>query len=194
MTEPLTESERWLLSFYRVSEISGALFFGRIARSLKPGRVQVDMTKHFSDEAQHAWYWTRCLERLGTEPLKLDQAYQDQYVTAAGLPANLMEILAVTQVFEKRVINQYARHVNVVALRPEIKETLLTIMQDEQWHVAWIRDALKLLEPDFGAANIEATLERFTKADEDVYRATLKEQSQRVEDLMLNAEKRHGNA
>ena len=29
---------------------------------------------------------------------------------AIGMPVSLMEILAVTQTFEKRVINQYARH------------------------------------------------------------------------------------
>src|SRR5688500_8166637 len=85
----LSENERWILSFYRTSEISGALFFGRLAKSMRPGTVQRDMTKHFSDEAMHAWYWTSCLERLGEKPLKLDQSYQDQYLLAAGMPANL---------------------------------------------------------------------------------------------------------
>src|SRR5207244_5261114 len=98
------------LSFYRTSEISGSLFFGRLARSMKPGPIQRDMTKHFSDEALHAWYWTSCIENLGAQPLKLREAYQDQYLAAAGMPANLMEILAITQIFERRVVNQYARH------------------------------------------------------------------------------------
>ena len=30
----LAENDRWLLSFYRSSEINGALFFGRIARAV----------------------------------------------------------------------------------------------------------------------------------------------------------------
>jgi hypothetical protein len=109
----LSENELWILSFYRVSEISGALFFGRLARSMQPGRSQEDMTKHFSDEAVHAWYWTDGIQRLDAKPLKLDVAYQDQYLTAAGMPVNMMEILAITQVFERRVMNQYKRHSQV---------------------------------------------------------------------------------
>src|SRR6267142_354827 len=104
----LDENQLWLLSFYRSSEISGSLFFGRLARSMKPSAIQADMTKHFSDEAQHAWFWTSCINRLGAEPIKLSSAYQDQYLTAAGAPSNMMEILAITQIFEKRVVNQYA--------------------------------------------------------------------------------------
>jgi bacterioferritin (cytochrome b1) len=183
VSDKLTQSELWVASFYRVSEISGALFFGRIARSLKPGAVQRDMTKHFADEAQHAWLWTDCLQRMGAEPLKLDQSYQDQYGAAAGLPANLMEILAVTQVFEKRVINQYARHLNMPGVRTEIRDTLLRIMQDEQWHIEWIREALQTLEPEFGADNIAQTIERFRAADEEVYQKTLIEHEQRISEL-----------
>src|SRR5437763_882854 len=86
------ENELWILSFYRTSEISGALFFGRLARSMKPGPLQADMTKHFADESQHSWYWTRCLEELGARAYKLDDAYQDQYFQAAGMPVNFMAV------------------------------------------------------------------------------------------------------
>src|SRR4051794_27971991 len=126
----LSAEDEWLLSFYRTSEISGALFFGRIARSLKPGPTQRDMTRHFADEAQHARYWTNCIEDVGARALKLDAAYQDQYISAVGLPANLMEILAITSVFERRVVNQYARHLRVphLHLHPAVKHTLDTIV------------------------------------------------------------------
>lgn len=130
MHTPLTDNELWLLSFYRTSEISGALFFGRLAKSMSPGQVQHDMTKHFADESQHAWYWSACMAQLGAQPLALNGAYQDQYVAATGLPANLMEVLALTQVFERRVINQYARHSRVPHLHPAVKATLDTISGD----------------------------------------------------------------
>ncbi len=178
------ENERWLLSFYRTSEISGALFFGRVARGLRPGPVQRDLTKHFADEAAHAWRWTDCLERLGAPPLKLGEAYQDKYLAAAGMPANLMEILAITQVFERRVIGQYALHGRVPDLHPEITRTLAAIMEDEKWHLQWIGDALKALEQDYGAEEIRATIERCTAADREVYRQTLVEHEERVEALL----------
>lgn len=106
----IDENLHWILSFYRTSEISGALFFGELARSLRPSAIQQDMTRHFADEANHARIWTDCMESLGVEPLKLPTAYQNQYLAAAGMPVNLMEILAITQVFEKRVVAQYALH------------------------------------------------------------------------------------
>jgi bacterioferritin (cytochrome b1) len=180
----LSENELWLLSFYRTSEISGSLFFGRLAKSLKPSAIQHDMTKHFSDEALHAWHWSACIEGLGAKPLKLTEAYQDQYLTAAGAPSNLMEVLAITQVFEKRVIHQYSRHREVEGLRPIIERTLSTIMQDERWHIQWIGKALKSMEPEYGKELIEKTLKRFWQADQEVYRKTVNEHEDRIQHLI----------
>src|SRR4029079_491029 len=73
----IDENLLWLLSSYRTSEISGALFFGQLARRLKPGAIQMDMTAHFADEAQHARYWTDCIAELSAAPLKLDASDTD---------------------------------------------------------------------------------------------------------------------
>jgi hypothetical protein len=184
----LSEDERWILSFYRTSEIAGALFFGRLAKSLRPSSIQHDLTKHFSDEAVHAWHWTNCLSRLGAEPLRLREAYQDQYFVAAGMPANLMEVLAITQVFERRVIHQYALHSRVPGLAVEVKETLERIMVDEKWHIEWVRAALKRMEPEYGRDAIDATVNRFWQADQAVYQQTMAEHQARVESLMRTGE------
>ncbi len=177
---PLSEDELFLLSFYRSSEINGSLFFGRLARALKPGPIQHDLTKHFADEAQHAWYWTECIDQLGSRPIKLADAYQDRYLEAVGLPMNVMEVLAITLVFERRVINQYAKHLAVPHLQPEIGATINRIMEDERWHVQWVRDALVDLEPRFGKDHIDATLKRYRQADQDVYAQALVEYEGRL--------------
>ncbi len=179
----LNENELWLLSFYRSSEISGSLFFGRLARSMKPGAIQTDMTKHFSDEALHAWYWTSCIDALGAKPIRLSSSYQDQYLTAAGAPSNLMEILAITQIFEKRVVHQYARHSQIEQIPTTVRETLSKIMVDEKWHIQWIHDALKFMEPDYGKDLIDRTLKRFWEADQEVYRKTTQEHEERLKHL-----------
>ena len=194
MGEKLDENELWILSFYRTSEISGALFFGRLAKSMRPGPIQRDMTKHFADESQHAWYWTSCVERLGAKPLKLAEAYQDQYLAAAGMPANLMEVLALTQTFERRVINQYALHGRVPNLRPEVKETLERIMQDERWHIEWVGEAIKGMEADYGTEYIQSTLRRYWEADQEVYRNTMREHAERVDEFIKFIERKRGRA
>ena len=176
----LSDDERFLLSYYRVSEINGSLFFGRLARALRPSPIQHDLTRHFADEAQHAWYWTQCLHSLGAQPLKLSDAYQDQYLEAAGLPVNLMEVLAITLVFERRVINQYAKHRGVPDLQPQVGATIDRIMEDERWHVQWVRDALDGMAERFGKDTIDATLRRYRDADREVYAKTLQEHEERV--------------
>jgi hypothetical protein len=180
----LSENELWLLSFYRSSEISGALFFGKLAQSIKSGPIQHDMTKHFADEATHSWYWTQCIERLGSKPLKLRQVYQDQYIEAAGMPVNIMEVLAITQVFELRVISQYAVHSQAHGLDPVIGETLHRIMEDEKWHIEWIRDALHEMENQHGHDLVEKTIRKFKEADREVYSHTMSEHGERIKEIL----------
>ncbi len=181
----IDENLHWILSFYRTSEISGALFFGELARSLRPSAIQQDMTRHFADEANHARIWTDCMEELGVQPLKLPTAYQNQYIAAAGMPANLMEILAITQVFEKRVVAQYALHRESPDVPDVVARTIETIMDDEKWHIQWIRDALHDMEDEYGADNIKDTLRRFTLADREVYQKTAEEHAERIGELRL---------
>ena len=175
------ENTLWLLSFYRNSEIGGSLFFGRLARTLSASPFQHDLSRHFADEAQHAWYWTRCIEELGARPLALDAAYQDRYLAAAGVPANLMEVLALTQVFELRVIRQYALHARAGQLPAPVRATLDMIMQDETRHIRWIRRALDAMAPEYGREAVEHAVRRFAAADREVFAATLDEHAARVQ-------------
>lgn len=186
----ICDDELWLLSFYRVSEISGSLFFGRLARSMKPGPIQIDMTKHFADEAQHAWLWTECLGKLGLEPLKVEEAYQDQYIAEAGMPVNVMEVLAITQIFEQRVLRQYNMHRQIPNLNPIVRTYLETIMKDEEWHIKWIRGELKKMEAEYGRDNILATLKRFHEADERVYQKAMEENAHRLKNILAFYETR----
>lgn len=180
----MKEHEQWLLSYYRTSEISGALFFGRLARSLKAPSVQADLTKHFADESQHAWLWNKCLNDLGMPAIRVQESYQDQYLEAAGMPMNLMEVLAITQVFERRVIGQYGIHRQFDDLNPIVAQTIDRIMDDEKWHIHWVGEALKGMEESFGKDHIDETLRRYRLADQQVYEKTLKEHGERLQDIL----------
>ncbi len=179
----INENLHWLLSFYRTSEMSGALFFGQLARRLKPGQIQVDLTHHFADEAQHAWYWTNTLHELGVEPLNLSESYQDRYLKEAGLPANLMEVLAVTQVFEQRVIRQYHQHLARSEKQPKpVIDTLRRIMIDERWHIAWVRKTLDTMREKHGGDCVDAAIDRFRAADDRIYQSLTNEHLDRLEE------------
>ncbi len=187
----LSDDELFVLSYYRTSEINGSLFFGRLARTLKAGPIQHDMTKHFADEAQHAWYWTDCIERLDAKPIKQSSGYQDQYLEAVGIPANLMEVLAITLVFEQRVIHQYARHLKLPGLHPQIASAFGLIMEDEKWHQQWVREALAGMEDRYGKDHITDTIARNKAADREVYAKTLEEYDARLGFLFEHRKERH---
>ncbi len=175
----LNDTERWLLSYYRDGELSGALFFGKMARYLPAGPIQKDLTRHFADESEHASLWTDTLYQLGYKPVKINDVYQDAYLDAAGLPINIMEILAITTVFEDRVLSQYQKHYALPGLNPQIAKTLKAIMDDEKWHILWIKKALQNLEAVYGKNEIQKKLDYYKDADNQVYQKTKKENDQR---------------
>jgi len=177
------EAERWLLSYYRASEIDGALFFGRLARVIRDPAVQADLTRHFADESQHSRWWTDCMDELGVRPIKVMSSYQDAYLEAGGAPANVMEVLAVTLAFERRVAGSYAAHAKVTTIAAPIRTTLQKIMKDEGWHIQWVSKALESLEPVYGADAVAAAIARYADADREVYQRTLAEHDDIVQSL-----------
>ena len=141
------------------------------------------LTHHFADEAQHAWYWTNTLHELGVEPLNLSESYQDRYLKEAGLPANLMEVLAVTQVFEQRVIRQYHQHLARSEKQPKpVIDTLRRIMIDERWHIAWVRKTLDTMREKHGGDCVDAAIDRFRAADDRIYQSLSNEHLDRLEE------------
>jgi bacterioferritin (cytochrome b1) len=178
-TTELSENDLWIASFYRSSEMSGAMFFGRVARTIR-GPLQKDVTHHFADESAHAAYWTDCINGLGLRAIPMRDAYQDRYLEAVGIPSSLMEVMAITLVFEKRVIGHYNQHLRQETTIVEpVKATIQKIMQDERWHVRYVREALKDMEERYGAEEIQSTLGRYTAADVEVYAQTMAEYEER---------------
>jgi len=176
----LSENDCWLLSYYRTSEIDGAKFFSRIADLVRTADLTAEVTQHFADEAQHAAIWTQCLTDLGERPLKIASSYQRQYFAEIGVPANLMEVMAITQVFERRVIGQYRRQLRYPGTHPRVREALDRIMADERWHLRYVRTALDAMRVRYGDERVTDTIARYTEADEAVYARTLAEYGDRV--------------
>lgn len=176
----VNDNDRWMMSYYRVSEINGALFFGRVARIMRPGQLQCQVTHHFADEAAHSSYWTSCMEDLGCHPEKQRATYQDRYFAALGVPANLMEVMAITLVFEKRVIGHYRRHLIYPDTHPRIKQTIERIMLDERRHVKYVREALDDMGAKYGADFVAQTLKRYEDADADAYAGMVSEFGERM--------------
>src|SRR5262249_48202957 len=156
-------------------EFDGARFFTVVAEFVRTIELSADVAQHCADEAKHAALWTKCLTDLGEQPLRIRDSYQSQYFDLIGVPVNLMEIMAITHVFEKRVIGQYGRQLRHPGTHPRVRMTLERIMHDERWHVRYVRQALDGLTERYGESHVERTIARYTEADLQVYEKTLEE-------------------
>jgi len=101
-----------------------------------------------------------------------------------------MEVMAITQIFEKRVIAQYRQHLRLPGTHQAIRETIERIMLDERWHVAYVGQALRDMAERYGAEAIDETLTRFAAADQEIYARTLEEYRERTDFLFEQSAKR----
>jgi acyl carrier protein len=165
----ISDNELWLLSYYRESELAGALLMGRLARETDDDDLRVRLTEHCAEEARHAWAWTECILNVGGTPKKVSETYQSRYHAAVGNPTNLLEVLALTQIFERRVVRHFRAHLSWPGTHPEIKRTLQQLIEEEANHLRWVKDRLDDYGEAHGEASVKEMMDRFKRIDEDVY-------------------------
>jgi hypothetical protein len=141
--------ERWLLAFYRNSELHGALLMGRLARAIGDAALAASATRHCATEARHAAMLTEALAGMG-QRLDLDTGtIQDHYNRAGGVPTALTDLLVLSEVLEKRVLASYRAHLartDVSAAARTVLEAIVSEMEREEDgtdpHAGWIDRAL----------------------------------------------------
>ena len=99
----ISNEELYILSYYRAGELAGSILFGRLAFHTEVDSLRSPLTHHCLEEAEHAWVWTKAIKDLGGTPIKVTHTYQTEYGRAFGMPKNILEVLCLTQVLEKRV-------------------------------------------------------------------------------------------
>lgn len=165
----VSENELWLLSYYRESELAGALLMGRLARETDDDDLRVRLTEHCAEEARHAWAWTETIMRVGGTPKRVSETYQSRYHAAVGNPSNLLEVLALTQIFERRVVRHFKAHLAWPGTHPEVARTLQQLIDEEVGHIRWVKDRLDAYGAIHGELVVREMLDRFQRIDEQVY-------------------------
>lgn len=165
----INDNDLWAISYYRSSELAGSLLMGRMARQVRDGELRARLTWHFAEEARHAWRWTEVIRRLGADPLLITETYQSNYFSEVGIPKNDLELLAITQVFEKRVAYHFSLHRKRENTHPLIKEMLGNMCCDEGPHIRWIREKLDEMAKSGKADEVTKKLKKFEAIDKKVY-------------------------
>ena len=163
-------AELSLLNFYRASELHGGLILGQMVRRTRDADLIMQLTKHSAEEVMHALLWTETIVAGGGRPAPLSDTYQNLYVEVVGTPISLLEVLALTQVFERRVYRHFTQHLRRPDVHPVVAKTLQRMLDEERGHLSWVKH---WLDEQGRAKGREVTdvIRRYQVADQRVYDA-----------------------
>lgn len=173
------DSELRLLNFYRASELHGGLILGQVARRARDGALALDLLRHAAEEIEHARLWTETILRVGGRVQPVRSTYQTRYTEAIGCPVGLLPVLAITQVFERRVYRHFLEHLRRPGTHPAVRATLRRMLEEEKGHLSWVKRWLDEQAATRGSIVAE-TMRRYAEVDARVYDALTLELGWRV--------------
>jgi bacterioferritin (cytochrome b1) len=167
------EKQILIFSFYRDAELRGARLLFNMLGHLKDPDAQVKMSKHLADETRHAWLWTKRIADLGGTPVQIEDGYQRRLGLRAGVPKNIVDLLALTVVVEERAQRRYMAHAALPDVDDATREVLKAVTEDENWHLSWIEKKMReIAQAEGDEQRAEDALERYREIDREVW-ATL---------------------
>ena len=165
----VSDNDVWILSYYRESELAGALVMGRLSQETEDDALRAKLTEHCAEEARHASLWSDTIIELGALPRRVSETYQTRYQARLGAPRSMLDVLALTQVFERRVVRHFTAHLSWPGTHPVIQRTLRTMIADEAGHISWVRDWLSDYAAVHGKAVVQAKLREYEAVDGEIY-------------------------
>jgi demethoxyubiquinone hydroxylase (CLK1/Coq7/Cat5 family) len=159
-----------LLNFYRASELHGGLILGQMVRRTRDPHLILNLTRHSAEEVMHAQLWTETIIAIGGRPAPVRESYQMRYAEEVGTPISMLEILALTQVFERRVYRHFTLHLREPGLHQAVAATLTRMLDEERGHLLWVKkwlDRRAATSPD----EVRDVMRRYAEVDERVYSA-----------------------
>ena len=179
-----------LFSYYRDAELRGADLILRLINRADNLALQEKLTKHLADETNHAWLWTERIRALGGNPARIDDGYHRHLRRKTGLPSNLLELLALTCVVEERARKRYDEHAARPDVDPETLAVLKQTREDEEDHLAWVKEKLAELEQTEGAEKVAATLDRFRLLEEEAFAEMRSDEEEALREMTVESEPR----
>lgn len=177
-----------LFSYYRDAELRGAdLILRLINRTDNPG-LQENLARHLADETNHAWLWTERIHALGGTPVRIEDGYHRHLRRKAGLPSTLLELLALTYVVEERSGKRYEEHAARPDVDPDTLKALNEMRLDEDWHLAWVGEALKELGKKDGPEKVTETLARYRAAEAEAFAEMLANEQKALREIAEDGE------
>ena len=158
---------RWL-NFYRASELHGGLLLGQLVRRVRDPDLMLDLTRHSAEEIVHAQLWTETILAVGGRPRPVRDTYQARYSADVGFTTSALDVLTLTQVFERRVYRHFIDHARRPGTHPEVRRTLLRMIDEEKSHLEWVKRWLDE-QAERRPHAVRDRMRHFSRVDERVY-------------------------
>lgn len=170
----ISDQELALLNFYRASELHGGLLLGHMARRARDPKLIRNLTAHSAEEVFHAQLWTMTILALDGRLWPVRDTYQTRYAAVLGTPSTMLEVLALTQVFERRVHRHFTAHFKRPSTHPRVRRTLRRMLEDEKDHLLWVKRWLDS-QAVTRREEVVTTLKWYAEADTAIYQQLLEE-------------------
>ena len=164
----VNEVELALLNFYRASELHGGLILGQVARRARDPYLATELLRHSAEEIAHARYWTETILAVGGRICPVRQTYQTRYAAAVGHPTGVLHVLALTQVFERRVYRHFTEHLRRPGTHRIVQATLSRMLEEEKGHLSWVRHWLEEQSAQRGQ-EVKDIMRRYSQVDAQIY-------------------------
>ncbi len=174
-TLEVSERELGFLNFYRASELHGGLILAQVARRTRAGDLAVDLLRHAAEEVEHARMWTETIVAVGGRVHPVRETYQTRYAQLIGRPVGVLHVLALTQIFERRVYRHFTEHLRRPATHPVVRATLRRMLEEEKGHLIWVKRWLDAQRSAGRDAEVDAVMRRYADVDARVYAALTSE-------------------
>jgi bacterioferritin (cytochrome b1) len=166
------ESQIRIFSYYRDAEIRGATLLMKMMQWEKDPEAQVLFSRHVADETRHAWLWTKRIRALGGLPVEVPDGYQRRLGKALGIPANIVDLFALTVIVEERSVSRYSQHAASRYCDEATREVLDELTKDEKWHISWMEEwMLRLARQRGNEEKARTQLARYRAVELEVFEA-----------------------
>lgn len=164
----VSELELRFLNFYRASELHGGLILGQVARRTRDGMLATELLKHSAEEVEHARVWTETILAVGGRVRPVRFTYQDRYGAIIGRPVGVLHVLALTQIFERRVYRHFTEHLRRPGTHPIVRAALTRMLEEEKGHLSWVKHWLDQQAATRGD-EVREIMRRYAEVDRQVY-------------------------
>jgi len=162
-TPPTDRNLTWKLNWWRQSELEGSLLLGRMVGAVDDRFLTERLTRHCAEEAEHSRIWSDVIAELDLPHVRIFRSYQSFYLRHSGPPCSLLEVLAFTQVFERRVHTRFHEELSDPATPDPARRAYRRMMDDEKDHLDWVATWLRQQE------KASEWLDRYRQIDRAVF-------------------------